>query len=148
MKITGSQVILVASSLALVIGLPVLGHWHRRDAPPRCAFDGLPIEPCYRVVVIRSRDVEHTFCCVRCADRWLEQPKTFASEVFVTDETTGDQINASTAWFVRSSVATNHLNGNRIHVFRLRVDAERHADAFHGEILSDSERPFRKQPLD
>jgi hypothetical protein len=133
---------IVVAGLAIVVGLPMLGHWSRRGQPSRCAYDGLAIESIYRVEVIRSRDVAHEFCCVRCAQRWLEKPGTLAASATVIDEASGEQIDARDAWFVRSSVVTNRVNGNRIHVFRDRADAERHAQKFTGEILTGSERPF------
>jgi hypothetical protein len=132
---------LFLSGLALVVGLPLLGFWARRDGPPRCAFDGLPIEPVYRVTVHHDFDEPHEFCCVQCAERWLKhRPRAL---VVVTDEATGQQISAMLAWFVRSSVVTNRVTGNRVHVFQERADAERHAAKFGGDILEGAARPLQ-----
>jgi hypothetical protein len=65
----------------------------------------------------------------------------------VTDETSGALISASEAWFVRSSVITNRVTRNRVHCFQSRADAERHAAAFAGEILSGNDRPFRSTAI-
>lgn len=145
MSRTRFRAILTTGTVAMIVGLPLLGHWHRRTEPPRCAFDGLPIQPTYRVIVNRGRDSDHHFCSVNCAERWLGQPGVVASEVLVTDESTGQLINVAEAWFVLSSVTTNPVNRNHIHVFRYREDAEQHARAFHGEILSSDDRPLRLQ---
>jgi hypothetical protein len=40
-------------------------------------------------------------------------------------------------------VVTQQTTGNRVHVFRHRIDAEKHAALFGGILLPESERPFR-----
>jgi len=63
--------------------------------------------------------------------------------VRVTDEASGKLIDAGDAHYVRSSVVTNPATGNRVHAFRNRADAEKHADIHGGTVLSESERPFQ-----
>jgi hypothetical protein len=130
-----AKLFLFLGGMMLVVGLPLLGFWARRDGTPRCAFDGLPIEPVYRVSVFRGRDVSNEFCCVRCAERWLERNST--SDVLVTDETSGERIDARDAWFVRSTVVTNRVTGNRVHVFRERA-AGALDPSFDGDFLPDT----------
>jgi hypothetical protein len=43
---------------------------------------------------------------------------------------------------VQSSVVTDAISGNRIHVFRDRMAAEEHAGAFRGWVLIGAERPL------
>lgn len=86
---------------------------------------------------------QHLFCCVRCAEIWLRGQPAPPRAVAVTDEATGEEIDASAAWYVRSSIVTMTVTGNRIHVFRNRTEAERHAEAYGGTVLGRSEEPFR-----
>jgi hypothetical protein len=133
--------------LAIVVGLPILGHWARRNTDPGCALDGVRIDPVYRVEIVADDDHRHVFCCIRCAEIWL-QKRPAAQAILVTDEPTGEPIDAGSAYYVRSGVVTTPTTGNRIHVFRHRADAERHAAQFLGTVLTGSERPFARPSRD
>ncbi|MGH7192869.1 MAG: hypothetical protein ACREJM_04945, partial [Candidatus Saccharimonadales bacterium] len=89
---------------AAAVGLPGLGAWYRRQRQPRCALDGASIEPIYAVEISDAQQNLRRFCCIRCADYWLTQQATTAHEVRVTDEVTGGALDASDAFFVRSTV--------------------------------------------
>jgi hypothetical protein len=130
------------AGLVVVVGLPLLGHWSRRSAEQVCALDGVKIDPAYRVEAIDGSGGVHAFCCPRCARIWLSRQPDALYVVRVTDEVSGERIDSSQAWYVRSSVATSPVGGNRVHVFRTREDAERLARTYGGTVLSDSERPF------
>ena len=56
-----------------------------------------------------------------------------------------EEVDAASAWFVRSQVVTNPVTGNRVHAFRNPDDARRHAEAFGGVLLSGAERPFQPE---
>jgi hypothetical protein len=136
----GPRLFLLLTGLAVVLGVPVAGRWARRGEA-RCALDGRKIEPLYRARVVqrgRSRD----FCCVGCASRWLGRSGHEADAVYLTDETGGGEVEARSAHLVRSCVVTNPVTGDRTHAFAQRQDAEEHARAFAGSVLSGSERPF------
>jgi hypothetical protein len=127
--------------LLVVVGLPLAGHWARRHAAEGCALDGMRIDPAYRVEVVDARGYPHAFCCIRCGQRWLKnEPPPRA--ITVTDEASGQAIAADKAWYVASSVVTMPVTGNKVHTFRERADAERHAEQFWGAILPDAEKPF------
>lgn len=129
--------------LLIVVGVPLLGAWARRGAPPCCALDGRRIEPLFRVRVVGGD--ERAFCSVGCAERWLEQTGEPAA-VFVTDEASGEELAAARAHFVRSAVVTPPTAGNRTHAFARREDADRHAAAYRGEHLDGPRRPFGRAP--
>jgi hypothetical protein len=59
----------------------------------------------------------------------------------VTDEVSGEEIDAPDAYFVRSQVVTTPATGNRIHVFHKLEDAQRHAQTYRGTVLDAKERP-------
>jgi hypothetical protein len=141
MKRTSSWIIGLAGAL-LVAALPVAGNWVRRHADTRCALDGAKIDPSFEVRILDSRGQNHQFCCVHCAQWWLGHEREKPAAIFVRDESTGAELNASSAHFVRSLVTTKAATGNRVHVFRDIADAERHAELFRGTLLRDSARPF------
>ena len=140
-----SRLLLVLAGLLVVVGLPLAGKWARRGAGPRCELNGLAIQPLYQVRVVDRAGASHRFCCARCAARWLARQEDRPRAVYVTDEAGGAEIDCRAAWFVRSTVVTNPITGNRIHAFRGRADAEEHARAYNGEVLTGVERPFSFQ---
>lgn len=133
--------------LVAAVGLPLIGHWLRQARLERCALDGAAIEPVYAVRVVGGDGRSHRLCCIRCAEFWLTQ-EVRPTAVYVTDEATGREVDASLAWYVSSAVVTTRMTGNRIHAFAQRQHAERHAKANHGRVLSDSRIPLqlKEQP--
>jgi hypothetical protein len=134
------RVVLV--SLLLIVGVPAVGSWARRNQSPRCALDGQEIVSTFAVRVTDRAGVSHRFCCVRCAERWLDRNDIRTATVAVTDEVTGAELDARAAVFVRSPVVTNRVTGNRVHAFRDSADAVAHTHEFGGRILGPGARPF------
>jgi hypothetical protein len=131
-----------ATALSFAVALPIGARWARQHAGVRCAWDGNQIDAAFQVRIVSTPDSERRFCCIRCADDWLkERPKT-AMEAYVRDEISGAELPVERALFVRSSVVTNPTTDNRIHVFRDRQSAERHAATASGILLSGEERPL------
>jgi hypothetical protein len=133
-------------AVLVVVGLPLAGKWARLHRPPRCELDGLSIEPLYQVRVVDRARVSHRFCCVRCARRWLMREEQVPAEVYVTDEASREEIDARSAYFVQSPVATNPITGNRVHAFRDPSAADEHIRAFGGWALTGEDRPFLIEP--
>ena len=128
-------------AVAVAVCLPVAAHWLRGPPPSGCALDGATIDPAYRVTVVDERGEAHPFCCLRCAQLWLaSQPPP--RSIAVTDEVSGEQLDAAAAFYVRSMRVTTPAVGNRIHVFRSLSDAEKHAAAQGGTVLTGADRPF------
>ena len=128
--------------LLIVIGLPIVGTWLRRQSEEGCALDGVRIDPVFAVRIIDVRGVEARFCCLQCAVWWVQRRGETPRQVFVTDETSGRWVDAAAAHFVRSGVITNATTGNRVHTFQSRSDAGHHASGSRGTILTGSARPF------
>ncbi len=129
--------------LLLVVGLPIAGSLVRRQSADRCALDGSAIDPALKVRIVDDQGESRPFCCIQCAVWWLERQTHEPKSIWVTDESSGQEINAGTAIFVRSTVVTMPTTGNRIHAFGQLTDAERHAEAARGTVLSQAEGPFR-----
>ena len=129
----------LVACLTLAAALPLCGHWLRGPRGPACALDGLAIDPTYRVLVTDQRG-EHAFCSPRCAQLWIGKQTQPPIAVHVTDEVSGDLLDAASAWYVRSPVVTVPATGNRLHVFRARADAVRHVRQYGGTMLD--EEPF------
>jgi NosL protein len=140
---TARKAVWVVVILAVAVTLPLAAHWLRGPPPPGCALDGAPIDPAYWVTVVDDRGEAHAFCCIRCAQLWLAARGAPPRSVAVADEAGSGEIDAASAYFVRSSVVTTPAVGNRIHAFRDRADAERHAEEHGGTVLTGAERPFR-----
>src|SRR5207237_994797 len=98
--------------VALLALLPLLGRWSRQAGEPKCAYDGAALEPMYRARIVENAGAEADFCCIRCAELWLRsRPAKLPPRIFVTDESTGEQIAAGLAYFVRSQVVTTRTTG-------------------------------------
>jgi hypothetical protein len=133
------------AGLVLLLALPLVGRWLRRTPEIRCALDAGKLVPSYRVRVEDAAGASCDFCCIRCAELWLERQAQPARAIWVTDESSGAELDAAKAHYVRSLVITTPTTGNRIHAFRDLADAERHAEKCRGTILADGERPFAKR---
>ena len=133
---------LVLAGLLVVVGLPLAGKWVRGRQGPRCEFDGLPIEPLYRVRVVDRAGHSHSLCGIRCVNLWLARQEAPPDRIYVIDEASGQEMDARSAFFVWSGVVTNPITRNRVHAFREKAAAEEHARSFHGQVLTDDERPF------
>jgi hypothetical protein len=130
------------AGLVVVVGLPLAAYLMRGNANGGCALDGAKINTAYRVQIVDGHGDSHAFCCLRCAQLWLKRQSAPPQSVVVADESSGEEIDAQEAVYVRSSVVTTPATGNRIHAFRSRADAEKHADRFGGTVLSESETPL------
>ncbi|HEX3150038.1 MAG TPA: hypothetical protein VHR66_18320 [Gemmataceae bacterium] len=123
--------------------LAVAGPWLRRVERRTCEYDAARIEPANRVRVVDCCGRDHEFCCVTCAELWLKRSGIEPQAIHVTDESSGTEISAESAIFVRSMVSTNPVIGDRIHAFRDANEAEKHSRFARGQILGEAERPFR-----
>ncbi|MFO0875820.1 MAG: hypothetical protein U0840_00335 [Gemmataceae bacterium] len=141
MRATGQPWLVTASVLALVIGLPVLGHLCRWGQERGCTLDGVAIHPLGRVQVTAHDGQALAFCSLRCAEIWHHhQPAPLA--IHVVDEVTGELIEASRAIIVRSVMPSPAGTGDTLHIFQHRSDAQRHAEAFSGTVLTGADRPY------
>ena len=116
-----------------------------RNGSERCELDGVETAPAYRTVIVEADDTAHPFCGVRCAQLWLARHPAPPREIRVTDCATGRELAADDAWFVRSYGTWGDGAPDAIRVFARRADAEQHAEAYGGEMLLASDRPFKRR---
>jgi hypothetical protein len=135
--------VMTVLGVAAVAALAGASQWLRTRPADVCALDGSRIDPIYRIEIIDGQGGTHAFCCVACARLWLDRQDTPTQRVLVTDENSGELFDAGAAYYVHSRVVTRPTTGNRVHVFKNRGDAEKHAEQFGGVILSESDAPFR-----
>lgn len=132
-----------AGCLAVAVALPILGNLARDDASARCALDGQTIDALYAVKVIADSDGEYQFCCIICAELWMDRAGATPRKIILVDESSGEPMDSSVAYYVDgSSVLSNAPTGDRRHVFRKLEDAQSHAAIYRGRVLSGNERPF------
>jgi hypothetical protein len=124
---------------AVAVGVPLVAFLARSGPSEQCALDGLDINATYCVRIVEASGDEFSFCCLHCARAWLAR-RPSPQAVWLTDETTGQALEARRAWLVRSRVVTQPYTGNRIHCFARREDASRHAQEAQGVLLSDTDR--------
>ena len=139
------KVVAIFALILLIVGLPVLGHFARQKDGHRCALDGVEVEPIYRVVIVDRDKRSYEFCCIKCAQWWLASRPQKPWIVFVTDESSGQEIPSKDGHFVRSTIITEPITGNAIHVFADPRDAQKHADNFWGTVLQSPNRPFQEE---
>jgi hypothetical protein len=137
--------VIVGLFLAATIPLVVL-HCRNGDSPLRCSLDGSRIEPLYEVVVSPGERQLRRFSCVRSAQIWLAENRARVSSVWVTDEETGEKLEAEQAYYVVSGLITTPHTGNRIHVFAKEKTARAHAGQYGGRIIHNPLRVPLVQP--
>ena len=128
--------------LVTVGTLPVVGDWIRDDSRSRCRWDGLVIDAAFRVHTRDAAGTFREFCDVGCTRSWIGRHPSASRTILVTDEDSGEMIDATEAFFVRSSIITNSITGNRWHVFRDRDRAEQHARESRGRLMVGPDHPF------
>jgi hypothetical protein len=133
---------LFVGGLAAVAALPVVAQKARGGEGPRCELDGAAVDGSTRARIVDDQTRTHVFCCIDCARKWLAASRRTPLEFTVLDETTGAEMAADQAWFVRSPVVSCAASGSHLHAFALESDARRHVTAFGGLVLSRDERPF------
>lgn len=135
----------VAFALAACAALPFVVPAHPGDGALRCDRDGVEVGAVVRVVVPEAGAApRRTFCSFRCADDWIARLVAAPATARVVDESTGEELDARDAWFVRSTVPTSRATGECIHTFRSAADARAHVAAYGGFVLEGEERPLRR----
>ncbi|RJO61772.1 hypothetical protein C4544_01910 [candidate division WS5 bacterium] len=126
-KITPAAIILAVS---VAISLIVISF--QKQGTHVCHYDGEKSRPIYEVnITLKDGDVMQ-FCSIYCAGAWFKENAAKADTVIVTDEITGEKLDASIAFFVESDVISVATTRNRIHAFKDEHHAQTHAKQYNG----------------
>ena len=111
-----------------------------RDRPggPRCLRCGAPSDTIGRVRFLLPDGTDRVFCSIPCA-RAAGVPE--GARVRVTDEATGQEVDADAAFFVESEAVSVAHNRTRIHAFARTTDAAAHLEQHRGRWVPN---PFRR----
>ena len=130
---------------AIIAALGVISQ--HRHSPIRCCLDGSRIEPMHEVTIIQRDKSPSKLSCVLSARIWLRENSERVSSIWVTDEITGEKIEAEDAYYVVSEVITTPHTGNKIHVFGQKRAAKLHAREFNGKLIKNPLRVQEKKPV-
>jgi hypothetical protein len=112
--------------------------WTRHGNTVVCEEDGQELPPALQVDLEMTDRKPHHFCSIVCAQRWLiAQAAEKLKAATVRDALTGEPLDAYAAFFVQNDIVTNHANGNNIHAFRFRTDAQEQIRRFGGQFIED-----------
>jgi len=130
------------AALCLAGIVPIVTSALRGEKTRGCALDGMQIDSSQRVRVLDAEGRSHFFCSLSCAELWVSASRTAPERIYVTDENTGEEIDASCAYYVRSEIVSHAPTKDRRHAFARKEAAESHADSFRGRLLTGDDRPF------
>jgi len=122
--------------------LALAGELIGKAATERCVVDGAIVRPISRVEVRTPTGENVLFCSLCCARTWLDANPGIAAglsrgdgQLTVTDEVSGQAMDASLAYWVESSRPSRRHNRCRAHVFQEIEDASRHLLDYQGREL-------------
>ena len=107
-----------------------------------CRVDGTGIVPITRVVLVDEKGEEFLFCSLCCANTWLEghgelipQLDSGKASLTVVDEISGQEIDASLAYWVQSKEYSRQENRCQSHVFSDKQAASKYLRQHQGREL-------------
>ncbi len=134
------KIIIAAIILIVSIVLALATAIYRSQKAFRCDYDGTRIIPIYEVDIMLKEGKFMRFCSIYCARAWFQGNASRVDAVLVTDEITGEKLDADIAFFVESDVVTVKATQNRIHVFKDKTHALSHARQYNGKLVDN---PFK-----
>lgn len=136
-NIMNGKITLAAIIIAVSVAVSLFTIFLQRQSVSVCHYDGEKIMPIYGVdIKLKDGDVSR-FCSVYCSQAWFKENNTKVASVTVTDELTGEKLDASLAFFVESEVVSVATTRNRIHVFKEEHHAQTHAKQYNGLIVNN-----------
>lgn len=116
-------------------------------ASSRCSLDGSRIQPLYEVIIVLRDKSIRRFSSIISARIWFRENSNQVSTILVTDEATGEKIDARQAFYVESKVITTPHTRNKIHVFGQREAAELHVLEFRGKLVNNPFEAKKRKPV-
>ena len=134
--------LIIATIISVLVVYPRNIH-----ASSRCSLDGSRIQPLYEVIIIVRDKSVRRFSSIISARIWFRENNEQASTILVTDEATGEKIDAGQAFYTESEVITTPHTRNKIHVFGKREAAELHAHEFRGKMVVNPFKAKERKPV-
>lgn len=116
-------------------------------ASSRCSLDGSRIQPLYEVIIVLRDKSIRRFSSIISARIWFRENSNQVSTILVTDEATGEKIDARQGFYVESKVITTPHTRNKIHVFGQREAAKLHALEFRGKLVTNPFKAKERKPV-
>ena len=140
--------LLFVGTLIIITIISVLAAYPRHIyASSRCSLDGSRIQPLYEVIIVLQDKSIRRFSSIISARIWFRENSEQVSNILVTDEATGEKIDAGQAFYAESEVITTPHTRNKIHVFGPREAAELHALEFRGKLVSNPFKAKERKPV-
>ena len=115
---------------------------HSNQSSESCRVDGTGIVPITRVVLVDEKGEEFLFCSLCCAKTWLEghgelilQLDSGKASLTVVDEISGQEIDASLAYWIQSKEYSRQENRCQSHVFSDKQAASKYLRQHQGQEL-------------
>lgn len=135
------KISIAAIAILAAVVLSLLTTLHQRENALTCDYDGTKISPVYEVDIKLKDGRAMKFCSIFCAKAWFRENSAKTDSVTVTDEITGEGIDAGIAIFVVSNIVTVEANQNRMHAFKDDHYAQTHAKQHHGKVADNPFKP-------
>ncbi|MFH1629821.1 MAG: hypothetical protein ABIE47_14020 [Pseudomonadota bacterium] len=134
--------LIIAAIISVLVAYP-----HHIYASSKCSLDGSRIQPLYEVIIVLREKSIRRFSSIISSRIWFRENSEKVSAILVTDEATGEKIDAGQAFYVESEVVTTPHTRNSIHVFGQREAAELHALKFSGNLVNNPFKAKERKPV-
>jgi len=141
------RLLLVGVLIIATIISVLVAHPRHIYASSRCSLDGSRIQPLYEVIIVLRDKSIHRFSSIISARIWFRENNEQVSTILVTDEATGEKIDAGQAFYAESEVLTTPHTRNKIHVFGRREAAKLHAFEFKGKLVVNPFKAEERKPV-
>jgi len=141
------RLLLVGALIIATIISVLVAYSQHIYASSRCSLDGSRIQPLYEVIIVLQDKSIRRLSSIISARIWFRENSEQVATILVTDEATGEKIDAGQAFYVESEVITTPHTRNKIHVFGQREAAELHALEFRGKLVSHPFKAKERKPV-
>ncbi len=139
------RVILLVALVSIGLGLFSSYYMYGHEVE-RCDLCGISINPTFEARLHLKDGTVKRYCCIHCALEAYREFKDRVEWVSVTDQETGEKLNANDVIYVENDVITCKPCGLKLHVFAselagLQSRAKKYMKVFGGRIALN---PFLK----
>lgn len=137
------KVVLVVVILSIGLGLFSSYYMYGRQVET-CDLCGIPINSTFEAMLHFKDGTGKHYCCVNCALHACRELKEKVDWVSVTEQETGQKLNANDVIFVENDIITCKPCGTRLHIF----EAETHGGFFYEHRVTKYIKKFGGKIVD